>query len=82
MFIMISGLSCLNLDHGLICLFRGSICKKIEVLIDEDGFETHYQENICGIANQYFHELFTASVGVYDPVIRNIQGVVTTEDNR
>ncbi|CAJ2644561.1 unnamed protein product [Trifolium pratense] len=55
--------------------------KKITKLMDEAGTAVHSQEDLCGVAKNYFNALFRNISGIHEPVLNLIQQRVTEEDN-
>lgn len=54
---------------------------KIQKLKDDGGRWVNDTSELCNIAKNYFDDLFSASVGVYDAVLSGIQQHVTSKDN-
>lgn len=55
--------------------------KEIVKLRREDGSSVSDQHELGEIAKSYFETLFTASAGIYEPVIDSVKIVINEEDN-
>ncbi|WJX78361.1 hypothetical protein P8452_61592 [Trifolium repens] len=55
--------------------------KKIGKLTNDEDEIITGQQNLCGVAQKYFHELFTPKGGVLDPVLSLISPRVSDDDN-
>lgn len=59
---------------------RGKV-KKVSKLRTDDGRMATSQEDMCNVAQDYFEQLFSANVGVHEPVLDLMSQCVSMDDN-
>ncbi|XP_058776514.1 uncharacterized protein LOC131650817 [Vicia villosa] len=55
--------------------------QQISMLLNDEHVEIRDQEGLCGVAKNYFEELFKEKAGTYEPVLALIHPLISSTDN-
>lgn len=69
------------LDIFILRLRRAGKLNGLKKLIDDNGILHETEAGICMVAHEYFLNLFSASQGVYEPVLEAVESCVSLESN-